>query len=161
MSISSSKRNFLLGLNFRKQPARPPWSLSEQDFVDTCIRCDSCIDECHVHVIRKGSGGFPEMDFSDSGCDFCEVCVEVCEPHALDKSGAVAFKSIAHISAECFSERGVICRSCSEVCEARAIQFKQKVGGVSQLFLNTSTCNGCGECISICPARAITMKHIN
>jgi ferredoxin-type protein NapF len=99
------------------------------------------------------------MNFSTSGCDFCEVCVAVCIPGALKLGQVAPFDSIAVINNECFSERGVICRSCGEACEIQAIHFKQVVGGVTHVVMNTDSCNGCGECVSICPANAITIKH--
>ncbi|MCK5666106.1 MAG: ferredoxin-type protein NapF [Thiotrichaceae bacterium] len=140
-------------------PVRPPWAINETEFIEACTRCGECVKQCPVNVIRIADGSFPEMNFSTSGCDFCEVCVAVCVPAALKLGQAAPFDSIAVINNECFSERGVICRSCGEVCEIQAIHFKQVVGGVTHVVMNTDSCNGCGECVSICPANAITIKH--
>jgi len=159
MNLSGSKRNLIFGRVSPSEPVRPPWAINEIAFIDTCDRCGECVKQCPVNVIRFADGGFPEMNFSSSGCDFCEVCVAVCQPGALILNDVDPFQSIATIGEDCFSERGVICRSCGEVCEIQAIKFKQVVGGVTHVLMNTENCNGCGECVSICPADAITIKH--
>ncbi len=159
MAISITKRNLIFGKITAPQPIRPPWASSEDEFIETCNRCGECVRQCPVNVIQIADGGFPEMNFSTSGCDFCEVCAAVCLPAALKIRHSDPFDSVAVISNECFSERGVICRSCGESCETKAIHFKQVVGGVTHVFMNTDNCNGCGECVSTCPAHAITIEH--
>ncbi len=158
MTFSNSKRNLIFGSNSDPTPLRPPWAIAEHDFIETCTRCGECVKQCPVNVIKLSDGGFPEMNFSKSGCEFCEVCVAVCLPGALKLLETDPFDAIATISDECFSERGVICRSCAEVCENRAIRFHQVVGGITHVLMNTESCNGCGECVSICPANAITIQ---
>lgn len=159
MLLSNTKRNFLFGRVSDHRAIRPPWSIQDDLFVERCTRCGECIKECPNNVIRIADGGFPEMNFSAAGCDFCEVCVDVCESGALRKEVQPPFDLLAAIDQNCFSERGVICRSCGEVCHARAIRFQQVVGGVTHVMIDFDTCNGCGECVSICPAESITMKH--
>ena len=105
--------------------------------------------------------GYPEMNFSDGGCDFCEVCVAVCTPGALNLETTPAFSRVAVIGDACFAARGVICRSCGDVCEVRAISFRLVVGGVTHVNIVTAACSGCGECVGICPANSITLKQWN
>jgi len=159
MAVSNSKRNLLFGRISARRPIRPPWAISEEQFIELCNRCGECTKECPKNVIKIADGGFPEIDFTASGCDFCEICVAVCKPEALSLKVNPAFNIRASIGADCFSERGVICKSCGEVCETRAIQFKLAVGGITHVVMNNDLCNGCGECVSICPANAITIKH--
>lgn len=158
-----NRLQFLRG-NFRKQqPLRPPWSQAEQLFTELCERCDECIRACPPKVINRGAGGFPEMDFSRSGCDFCQACARRCATGAIQLSPENEFlpwQATAFVSEQCFAGRGVVCRSCGEVCEMRAIRFKQAIGGVTLIELNSSNCNGCGECVSICPANAIQVKPV-
>lgn len=159
MALSTTKRNFLFARGSAKKAFRPPWSIAEEDFVELCTRCGECFKECPSNVIQIADGGFPELDFSHTGCDFCEVCAQVCEPEALRLHDYPALNLLAQISKNCFSERGVICRSCGEACEVGAIRFIPAVGGITHVLLNTELCNGCGECVHICPAQSITMKH--
>jgi len=140
---------------------RPPWSIDELAFTENCTRCYKCADVCHSHLIVKGSGGFPEISFNRQGCDFCESCVRACPEDVLyidEINNQAAWQQTAEISNECFSMRGIVCRSCGEICESRAIQFKPDIGGRTQVILNTTACNGCGECVHVCPAGAIKIS---
>ncbi len=76
-----------------KRPFRPPWAIPENYFVDYCTRCDKCVDACFDELIVKGRGGYPQMDFSKGGCDFCEDCLTVCESNALKK---ISLNKTAH-----------------------------------------------------------------
>ena len=50
---------------------RPPWSQSEDRFTERCTRCDDCVKVCPNHLIRRGDGGFPVLDFTQAACTFC------------------------------------------------------------------------------------------
>ena len=140
-------------------PLRPPWAIIEHEFIETCTRCTDCVKQCPQNIIRIADGGFPEINVSEAGCDFCQACVQACLPNALNLGISVPFNCYATINDNCFSERGVICRSCGEVCEVQAIKFKQVVGGITHVAMETLSCTGCGECISVCPAFAISLQH--
>lgn len=160
MSISNSKRSLIFGRTASRQFVRPPWAIAENDFTEVCNRCGECVKQCPSHVIRIASGGFPEMNFSEAGCDFCRDCVEACQPDALKYSESAAFDSAANIGDKCLAEQGVVCRSCGEVCEVQAIEFRLVVGGITHVSMATDLCNGCGECVSVCPAHAITVEPV-
>ncbi len=146
---------------FRARPAaaapqRPPGALPEAAFEQACTRCDACIPACPPQVIRRGSGGFPEMDFSRAGCDFCGACQRACTPGAL--AGAPGFGAWkAHISSSCLAQRGVDCRVCGDACDARALRFPPRRGGAPVPVLDLAACTGCGACVSGCPAQAIQL----
>jgi ferredoxin-type protein NapF len=57
--------------------------------------------------------------------------------------------------------RGVVCRSCGEVCDEGAIRFPLQRGGTAQPTLDPDTCNGCGGCIAVCPVDAIRVSHLS
>lgn len=140
---------------------RPPWSIDESIFTDACTQCFECAKACPSHLIIKGQGGFPEVSFARHGCDFCEACVRACPEDALsfnEENQHKPWQQLAVISDECFARRGVICRSCGEMCESRAIQFKPALAGKSQVSINASACTGCGECVHVCPAHAIKVE---
>ena len=142
-----------------QRPIRPPWARIETEFVVRCDGCEQCVRECPMNAIKLADNGLAEMNFEEAGCDFCEVCVAVCKPGALELTDSAPFDLYADISDDCFSKRGVICRSCSSHCEVQSIEFKQVVGGATQLLMDPDLCNGCGECVSVCPANAIKMRH--
>lgn len=157
----------------KKIPFRPPWAMPEESFVEYCTRCDKCIDACFDELIVKGQGGFPQMDFTQGGCDFCEDCLAVCETNALIKiidnsdnntpdNQKIAYLPPWHIKAsidltQCLSMNATICRSCGESCEDEVIKFDLKLGGIAEPILDSEHCTGCGSCFSVCPVRVIQL----
>ena len=159
-----NRTNFLRGKFNSELPIRPPWSINELEFTNECTRCYKCAESCPSNLIVKGAGGYPEITFLRKGCDYCQACVQSCPEDALnldELNKTLPWKQYALINEDCFSKRGIVCRSCGEVCESRAIEFKLVVGGNSQLLLDTSVCDGCGECVHVCPAQAIKIQKIN
>lgn len=154
-----SRRNLLRG-HWQQQRAviRPPWIISESEFINKCSRCNSCIQACETKVIISGGGGFPELDFHQSECNFCGNCVQVCQEPIFDKEQRTPWHYKAEINLSCLSLKGIECRICHDSCEFSAIKFKLKAGHVAQPILNKKMCNGCGACISHCPVKAISIS---
>ncbi|SMN16184.1 Ferredoxin-type protein NapF (periplasmic nitrate reductase) [uncultured Candidatus Thioglobus sp.] len=142
----------------KKVIIRPPWSKSENQFTDLCNRCGACIDACPEKILTTGSGKFPVVDFNKGGCSFCKKCVEVCQYDAFVNLDKDPWGLTAKIKDNCLSKIGVICQSCSEVCERGAINFSLQMGGIPSIGLDVSNCNGCGDCVSICPKSAIQVS---
>ena len=162
MAPQINRMQFLRGDFSTDEILRPPWALQEADFVEQCDRCDACLKACPSKIIKRGRAGFPEVDFKNAGCDFCEACVNHCHTSALSLSNnnqSDAWQLTSFIKNNCLSENGVVCRACGDVCETQAIQFKMIVGGSALLEMATEKCNGCGECVSLCPVHAIEIKH--
>ncbi|MEJ1298827.1 MAG: ferredoxin-type protein NapF [Candidatus Sedimenticola sp. (ex Thyasira tokunagai)] len=142
-------------------PLRPPWSLSELQFQDKCTGCGDCIEACPYHLISEGRAKFPEIDFTNYGCDFCGDCVTACKPGALQRgeaSDSSPWNLKATILPACLSLNAVVCRSCGEACEERAISFKLETGGIARPLLDMNSCTGCGECFAVCPIKAVKIS---
>lgn len=137
---------------------RPPWSKDESLFTDLCSRCNACIEVCPENIIIAGSGKFPVLDFEKGECTFCHHCVDACQYGAFDTKQKQPWHIKIAIKDDCLSKIGVVCRSCSEICNQNVIKFRVQIGGVPNIQLDTNKCNGCGACIGICPKNAITMK---
>lgn len=161
--MDQTRRFFLRG-QFSKPPhaqaPRPPWAGDDDAvFVQQCTRCSECIKVCPTSVLKAGDGGFPEVSFQTNGCELCGKCVEACQPHALKQTPATpAWHWRAEISAACLAQQQVECRVCGEFCDARAIRFQPRLGGVSTPQVDITACTGCGHCVSKCPTQAIQMK---
>jgi ferredoxin-type protein NapF len=56
--------------------------------------------------------------------------------------------------------QGVVCRTCGDVCDARAIHFQLRVGGAALPLLDETACTGCGECIAVCPVQAVEIEVV-
>lgn len=162
MAKSLNRIQFLRGDFKGELPIRPPWSKCEDEFTELCTRCDDCIKACPQNILHRGPAGFPEVNFSKSGCDYCQVCADVCQTQAIAISASnqsSPWNISAAIKNNCLSERGIVCRSCGDVCDMRAIRFRLALGGRAFIDFDVSACNGCGECVSLCPVAAIGMQH--
>ena len=84
MSTAINRMQFLRGdYSGKNSPIRPPWSISEKKFLETCDGCGECIKQCPTNIIKKGRGNYPVISFSAGECLFCGDCIEACEPNAL------------------------------------------------------------------------------
>ena len=137
---------------------RPPWA--QAGFTDACSRCDDCLKACPTRILVRGMGGFPEVDFKRGECTFCGDCVSACPTPALDRvaraEGMAPWSVKAAVSDACLARNKVVCRTCGEACEPRAIRFRPALGGVSAPELNLDDCTGCGACVTACPVGAVT-----
>lgn len=168
-----SRRYFLRGqfLNTLKteqvkiqgtQAIRPPWA-NLADFLQKCTACNACVDVCEMQILKKGAGGYPEVDFNlgRKECSFCTACVNACEHDVFNDITTLAWTHKVEIGSGCLTQLGVECRSCEDSCEQRAIRFKRVQTGISMPILTLESCNGCGACLSGCPTEAIQIKRDN
>jgi len=160
--VAVSRRQFLRGdVRGSRARIRPPWALPEAAFTAQCTRCDDCVTACPDSLIARGSGGYPEIDFRRGACTFCRKCVDACRAAALQAEAAGSFTGWSHravISTGCLSAQGVVCRACGDHCQARAIRFRLATAGRSFAQLDLARCTGCGACVAVCPAGAMTMQ---
>lgn len=164
MAAPVSRKQFLRGDFFgKKNPVRPPWSIEESHFTDTCSRCHECIQHCPEGIIVKGAGGFPEVDFSLGECSFCGECVNHCKPKALYRlsDDDPAWQVKAFIGNTCIAHQGVFCVSCKEQCEAEAIIMHHGDLSIPYPIIDTDRCTGCGACYQPCPIAAIELHPID
>ncbi|MGI9273327.1 MAG: ferredoxin-type protein NapF [Endozoicomonas sp.] len=156
--IDSSRRFFFRSSKQQTLPARPPWSLSEETFIDRCERCDLCINACQTGLLIKGSGGFPEADFTRAACSFCEACISACPKQLMKKNGQKPWPLLPVIKSNCLAQNKIHCRTCAEMCDSDAISFRLALGNVAQPVIDHSACTVCAECVASCPVSAINMK---
>jgi ferredoxin-type protein NapF len=155
-----SRRNFLkLRLSRGAGELRPPWALPEPTFTSVCTRCGDCSRACPEAILVKGTGGFPRVEFSRGACTFCGKCVESCAAGALRRESVASepWNYRARVGGSCLALNRTVCRSCGEACEARAIRFRHRPGGVAVPDVLHDQCTGCGACVSACPVRAIDL----
>ncbi|EGQ7930922.1 ferredoxin-type protein NapF [Vibrio vulnificus] len=137
---------------------RLPWLADRMQFTDQCTRCGKCVEQCETQIIVKGDGGFPTVDFSIDECTFCYRCAEICPESLFLAKDAQPWQARAIINESCLSYHNVECRSCGEMCEPMAIQFKLEIGKVAQPQINLDECSGCGACVSVCPSSSINVS---
>jgi ferredoxin-type protein NapG len=162
---------------------RPPFAITELDFLLSCTRCDDCIEACPHDVIfplasrlGKNVAGTPALDLLNKGCHLCEdwSCVTACEKDALvlpktsndededaknDEPVPPPRLAFASINTEtCFPYSGPECGACNNTCPIPdALQWDQQ-----RPIINQEACVGCGLCREVCivdpSAITITMK---
>lgn len=161
-SHTITRMQFLRGdIRGAKKVIRPPWALHEESFIERCSRCHKCMVACPEKIIIKGRGGFPEINFALGECTFCQMCVERCSDDALIKqqNEPPPWELKANVGLECLTYQGVVCLSCKEQCDTRAITMKHQSGAVAVPLIDHSLCSGCGACYQPCPVNAITLER--
>ncbi|WP_123401822.1 ferredoxin-type protein NapF [Inmirania thermothiophila] len=151
------RRAFLRGRRRLPQPLRPPGACAEAVFVARCDRCDGCIRACPERILRRGGGGFPEIDFTRGGCTFCGRCVTACARGALAPWGrGRPWMLEARLDAACLALQGIGCMSCLDACPREAIALRPLCGRLAPQ-VDAARCDGCGACVRPCPVGAIRM----
>jgi ferredoxin-type protein NapF len=161
VSTAINRMQFLRGdFSGRGAPIRPPWAVSEQQFLQKCDGCGDCMSQCPTHILKRGRARYPLVDFSSGECLFCGDCAAACRTGALQRlEGRAPWLIKASIDTDqCIAYRGVECRSCVDPCESRAIRMLPRVGGAAIPELDTSSCTGCGACFSVCPVQALSLS---
>lgn len=144
---------------------RPPGSVPESEFMARCIKCERCISVCPTGVLEPLNieGGLlqartPVLNFTNNSCTFCDKCREVCptaaigavDPYAPDQ-GRIGAAILHEDRCLAFLETNS-CGLCVEACAYEALSFDAGRRPV----VDTTACNGCGECVKICPANVFT-----
>ncbi|MDG4475643.1 ferredoxin-type protein NapF [Thiovibrio frasassiensis] len=156
MITNPDRRLFLRG--GRPLAIRPPWSLSEDDFVKRCNRCRDCCSHCPQGILAPDLLGFPRVNFSKGPCTFCGACAQHCTPQALVMdTAAPPWLHKAVFAKTCLNGQGIPCRTCGEQCDSNAIIFPPSPGGRILPQLVTADCTGCGACYAVCPVQAIDL----
>jgi len=153
---------------------RPPYALSELDFLLACTRCDDCIDACPHDVIFPLSArlgvkvvGTPALDLLNKACHLCEdwPCVTACTKEALVRphieegaeSVPLPLLAIASINTDaCFPYSGPECGACDGSCPVPGAL----TWDMQRPVINQQKCIGCGLCRQICivEPKAISIK---
>ena len=137
---------------------RPPWVLNPVSFTDDCTRCGRCVERCPENILVVGDGGFPSVDFSWGECTFCRECTGDCEAKLFNPDAdSLPWTYTAFVAESCLAHAGVMCRSCEDSCEVRAIRFPLAAGKVPAPRIDTEACTGCGACVAPCPQQSISL----
>jgi ferredoxin-type protein NapF len=152
------RRAFLFGRPTIEAPVfRPPWALSEDIFAQTCTRCDACVHQCPEHVLARGCDGLPRFLAGSGECTFCRACVDACDSGALDPRQTSPWNHRVSVDGACLAARGVVCSSCRDICPEAAIALPPAARGGA--MIDPALCTGCGACVAVCPANAISLQN--
>ncbi len=136
---------------------RPPWS-SEDRVRHSCTACSACLRACPESILIPGRAGTPVVDFNRGACSFCKACAEAC-PEGVFDLASPAWSLTAEVRSACLLNAGVSCRTCTDVCEERALRFDLRAGSVGRVSVFSDACTGCGACLSVCPVGAVALSQ--
>lgn len=143
---------------------RPPGALPEGEFIARCIKCDRCITTCPTQVLQPMGieEGFvqvrtPKLNYANDLCIFCDECRQVCPTGAIDTidprrpdQGRIGVAVVVQDRCLAFLETGS-CGICVDACPYDALSFDD----LRRPVVDDKKCNGCGECVRICPANVL------
>lgn len=68
-----------------------------------------------------------------------------------------AVDHVAAIAESCLARRDIHCQTCGDSCPEAAIRFRPRLGGPPLPDVRAEACTGCGDCLPVCPAGAISI----
>lgn len=137
----------------------PAGAGSAEEFVNRCLNCNLCVQNCPMKIIKKADGDYNavHLDYGDSFCNYeCNKCSQVCPSGAI-KRLTLAEKQKTQIGlAVIDTETCVKCGLCVMKCPREAIAKED--GEFPQVDANK--CIGCGACQAACPVKAIAILPV-
>lgn len=134
-----------------------PYATSELS--EVCLGCKNqvCLTHCPENIITLNPDNLPTLDFSQSGCVFCGECVDACFEKNGEHKGFKREKELTQVvmkisATTCLAWNKSICYSCKDVC-VKEIKY------LGMFYPEIVSCNGCGMCLSRCPAKAIKVEN--
>ena len=147
---------------------RPPGSIPEPDFLNTCIHCGKCMKVCPTNglqpcTMEAGVNGLwtPRLAARIGGCEKnCNMCGQICPTSAIrklpleEKTYAKMGTAVIDRSRCIAWEQDKVCLICDEACPYNAISsLNETIRGTTLLrpFVDERICTGCGLCEARCP----------
>ncbi len=154
--MSRGRRSFFS--SFFEEELRPPGARPGEEFLSLCIKCHRCTASCPYQSIKPAgwkygfSVGTPIIEPREIPCYLCMICPEVCPTGALASVEKVDVDmGEAVVDTEtCYAFRGILCRSCVDVCPYQGTAIFQNL--VLEPVVDPKFCVGCGICVKACPA---------
>jgi len=140
--------------NAKRTSIRPPYAKDKALFDTHCLTCKElfCLEACEENIIVLDEEKKPCLLFTQSGCTFCEECAKACPFGVLDSvAPRVIYAKFSIDTKTCLAWNGVVCRSCADACDVKAIPFL----GMFRPIIEMDTCTRCGFCYGICPVNAV------
>ncbi len=158
----------MLHRKLRGRLIRPPGSIPEADFLNTCIHCGKCMKICPTNGLQPclmdaGINGIwtPRLAARIGGCEKnCNMCGQICPTSAIrnlpleEKTYAKMGTAVIDRSRCIAWEQDKVCLICDEACPYNAISsLNEDVRGTTLLrpFVDERICTGCGLCEARCP----------
>jgi len=143
-----------------KKVILPAGAGSKERFVNKCLNCNLCVENCPMKIIKKADDSFPaiHIEYNKSFCDYdCHKCSQICPSGAI-KRLTLKQKRHTQIGLAVVNQDACIqCGLCVTECPRSAITKPR--GEFPQI--SPEICVGCGACQAVCPAAALTIKPVD
>lgn len=134
---------------------RPPRAVDELLFQRLCDGCGECQSVCPNRVIELREQ-LAQLSLDYGECSLCGNCVEACPSQALHPSVEININLAPNFANICNNYIGIECQRCVGACPQAAISVEDD----ELPTLDTTRCNGCGQCRSQCPVGAVVMGFV-
>ena len=137
-------------------PLIPPWATRAR-LKALCTGCGDCLAVCPEAILVAGRAGAPVLALNGGACTFCGRCAEACAEDVFASTETRPWTLVADVGGSCLLSKGVTCQSCTDACDDAALTFAYRPGTAGEILLDTEACTGCGACLGVCPAGAISL----
>lgn len=137
----------------------PPGAGDKERFLNKCLNCNLCINNCPNKIIQKADKdyGAVHLDYSKAPCKFdCNECSKVCPSGAIKKITLEEKQKTRIAMAMIKEDTCTNCGICEGVCPVHAIIRENGKPPI----LNAAKCIGCGACKNACHFGAIEIFEI-
>ena len=131
----------------------PPGAVNKERFLNKCLNCNLCVENCPNGIIKKTDGEFGavQIDYQKSFCKFdCNKCSKICPSGAIKRLSLDEKQKTRIGMAVINPDKCTNCGECARICPNRAIIIEK-----GRTLLNALKCTGCGACKSTCFFHAI------
>lgn len=136
----------------------------EQNAQVPCVQiCDEIYKQEHKSGILKIKDNAVYIEFEQNGCNLCGECAKVCPKNVLEENLAYSqnphWNFIVKITeVACLAYQKTLCYVCKDICYS--VLGQENAINFTGLFYPQiqKNCIGCGECISVCPTKAIVLE---
>lgn len=123
-----------------------------------CLTYGTCVKACPYDAIEMTGDSFPRV--IKEKCTACKVCVNVCPkklyeliPHESKIVVACSSHDIGKVVMSVCPVGCIACRRCEKACSHGAMQVIDNLARVDY-----TKCNGCLECVKVCPTKVIKVR---